>query len=101
MTLNSQNTYADAIAAYQDNACYEELADVTRCRAFISACRFLLSFPASASAGDGQSITIDLARVQAELTQARVWLTDNNPAAGNTGSRTFSFRDFRGPGGGW
>ena len=100
MALSSQNTYADAIAAYQDNASYEELVDVAKCRAFISACRFLLSFPNNVNAGDGQSFTVDLARVQVELGQARIWATDHSRRSGS-GSRTFDFRDFRGPGGGW
>ncbi|HEY1600459.1 MAG TPA: hypothetical protein VGG64_12705 [Pirellulales bacterium] len=100
MALDSSSTYDDAIAAYQDNASYEELEDVAKCRAFISACRFLMSFPNNVNAGDGQSFTVDVSRVQAQLEQARIWAADHSRRSG-TGSRTFDLRNFRGPGGGW
>jgi hypothetical protein len=43
MALSSTSTTADVLAAYADNADYEEANDLTKARAFVSACRLLLS----------------------------------------------------------
>jgi hypothetical protein len=43
MALSSTSTTADVLAAYADNADFEETNDVAKARAFISACRLLLS----------------------------------------------------------
>lgn len=96
-TLSSSSTYSDAVDAYLDNASYEEDASVTKAKAFVTACRFLIRFPARTQVGGrgaGHEMEFDLKTLREEITAAQDWIAVNDePAAGRT---TFGdFSDFR------
>ena len=48
-TLNGSSTLAQVQAAYDDNASYAEDSSVSKCRAFLTACRILLRQTRSSS----------------------------------------------------
>lgn len=95
-TLSSNSTDAEVLAAYDDNASYEEDASRAKALAFITACRILRRrVPLSAGRG-GQSFTFE--SLSEEIESAQSWL-DSNPSTTGAGSgrvRYFGLEDFRG-----
>lgn len=86
-TLTSASTLAQAKASYLDNASYAEDSSVAKCKAFITACRFLLlMMPKRASHGGrtGEEIEIAPDVIQAEKEAAEAWLA-GQPADDGTG----------------
>lgn len=86
-TLTSTSTIAQAKAAYFDNASYAEDESVAKCKAFITACRFLLlMMPKRASHGGrtGEEWEIDPGVIQAEKLAAESWLS-GQPTSDGTG----------------
>ncbi|MFQ5505316.1 MAG: hypothetical protein ACE5F1_11015 [Planctomycetota bacterium] len=86
---------ADINAEYDDNASYEEDGSVAKCRAFITALRFLIRrtpklVNAGASTGEVQK---DLGQYRHELRDAQRWLSIH----GGTGSsvKYLDFQDYR------
>jgi len=80
-TLSSASTDAQVLAAYDDNASYEEDASSTKAAAFVTACRFLLRRMAKKS-GDGTletELSPDL--IREELCAAQAWLSANGGAS--------------------
>lgn len=73
-------TFSEAQAAYVQASDYDVVHDVAQARRFIVAARALLGFAASA-ARDGTSLGFDLARVEQQLQDARVWLAANEQAS--------------------
>lgn len=93
-SLTSTSTLAQVNAAYDDNASYAEDGSVTKCRAFITACRFLLRrIPARISHGNRHSIDNDLAVIQRELSLAQQWLAANQDAGMVTFADLGNFRE--------
>lgn len=82
-TLSSASTRAQVLAAYADNASYEEDASIAKCKAFITACRFLLSpqhlvKQAGKGGGGGEMVETDQVLIRDEMTTARAWLRAND-----------------------
>jgi len=99
-TLSSASTIAEVQAAYDDNASYEEDASTAKCRAFVTACRFLLRrIPKRAvhgGRGGGEEIETDPTQIAAELAKAQRWLAAHaGPSAGGAGAIYGDFRDMR------
>jgi hypothetical protein len=90
MALTSASTYAEILAAYKDNASYEEDVSQAKAKAFITACRFLALDPMSAGRGP-QSISRESYLQQEQ--QARDWLAAN-PGTTGAGSMRTRFADL-------
>jgi hypothetical protein len=84
-TLTSASTDAQVWAAYDDAASYEEDGDAAKCKAFITACRFVLRRRPQTFGRGEQSGTFEA--VASELESARQWLAAN-PSSTGAGSRT-------------
>jgi hypothetical protein len=99
MTLTAASTRAEVIAAYEDNASYEEDGSVTKAKAFVTACRILLRRePKRYRRGrDGDEVEIDPQIVASELEYARKWASANDTSTTTSGPRVkhFSAADFR------
>jgi len=95
-TLSSNSTDAQVLAAYDDNASYEEDNSRAKADAFITACRILRrQLPLSGGRGP-QSVTRE--SLDAEISAAKAWL-DAHPATTGSGSgrvRYMSMENFRG-----
>ena len=95
-TLSSNSTDAQVLAAYDDNASYEEDGSRTKALAFVTACRILRRrLPLSAARGP-QSVTRE--SLDAEIVAAQQWL-DAHPATTDSGSgrvRYVSMENYRG-----
>lgn len=86
MALTSANTTAEVLAAYADNASYEENDSLAQGKAFVSACRTLLSpqhsFKRSATGGGkGSEIELSQDLLMQQLDQARRWVAAKQEAA--------------------
>ena len=93
--------YTDLLTAYDENADYDTQADgpsagaVTKCRAFIAACRGLLPRLGEMRKGEG-SVKLDANVIKAQLDAALAWLSMANASASSGGSVTFaSFENGR------
>lgn len=81
MPLDSTSTLAEVKAAYADNAAYDELGSVPKAKAFVTACRLLIFLLPTAAGQGGETITLDKAGLLAEMSQAKAWLSLNDPAS--------------------
>lgn len=96
-TLSSASTLDQIKASYLDNGSYLEDSDVTKCKAFITACRLLLlKLPQSARKGDSE-LTLSISSIQSELKFAKQWLATANAAAAGGGIRYADFSNLRYP----
>lgn len=99
MSLTSASTDAAVRASFDDNASYEEDGSVSKCKAFITACRILIRREPSNVQKDGEAVSLNDLREM--LTEAKAWLAGQNPtdpdAVGAKGavSRFADLRDFR------
>jgi hypothetical protein len=95
-TLSSRSTDAEILAAYDDNASYQEDNNRGKADAFITACRILRNrLPLSAGRG---SQTFTRESLQAQMEAAQRW-KDVHPATTSAGSgrvRYVSTENFRG-----
>lgn len=85
-SLSSASTRAEVLAAYADNASYEEDASVSKCKAFITACRLLLSpkylvSRAQHGGNAGELVEVQQDLIRDEMTQARKWLAANDTSS--------------------
>jgi hypothetical protein len=99
-TLNANSTRAQVLAAYADNASYEEDGSVAKCRAFVTAVRLLLSpkhlvSRAAHGGRSGEEVEIDLAILQQELQHAREWLAAAGAAEDGSSIIHADFSGFR------
>lgn len=95
--LSSSSSRDEVIAAYVDNASFEEDASLAKARAFITACRILLvKLPrrAESGAGGGTAIELSPALVRDELARARAWLAANGGARGPGGTVAPTVKHF-------
>jgi hypothetical protein len=90
MPLTSASTYAEILAAFKDNASYEEDGSRTKALAFMTACKFLALDPMSAGRGP-QSMSRE--SYQQLEQQARDWLA-GNPGTSGAGSMRTRFGDL-------
>lgn len=98
-TLTSASTLAQVRAAYMDGASYAEDASPSKCKAFITACRFLLlMMPKRASHGgrQGEEIEIDPSVIQEEKEAAENWLSGNDPTGSGSAGGGIVHVDFNG-----
>src|SRR5436190_9682618 len=80
MALTSANTTAEVLAAYANNASYEENDSLAEGKAFVSACRMLLSpqhsFKRSATGGSkGSEIELSQDLLMQQMDEARRWIS--------------------------
>lgn len=79
-TLNSQSTIEEIIAAYRDNASYEEDGSVAKARAFATAVRFLLGMPKrerKGGQGAGAEAEYDTEVLERQLNDALEYVSTN------------------------
>jgi hypothetical protein len=94
-------TYAEVIAAYDENADYDLDGSAAKCQAFIVACRRLLS-PAlttkrSVHGGrGGEEIELDLMLIKSQLEAAQQWLAANPPTSAGGAGGNVTHVDFTG-----
>lgn len=100
MPLDSTSTLDEIEAAYADNASYQETGDVTKAKAFVTACRLLLlKLPKLISQG-GNQIALSPDLIRKEMTQAQLFVSANggSSSGGGTGAsqavRHGSFENF-------
>jgi hypothetical protein len=99
VSLSSSSTTTQVLAAYADNASYEEDDDLTKARAFAAACRLLLSpqhsVKRSVSGGrSGSEVELDPGVIERRLDDARRWIA-NKLAAASGGVIHADFTNFR------
>ena len=95
-TLSSNSTDAQVLAAYDDNASYEEDNSRAKADSFITACRILRNrLPLSAGRGP-QTFTRE--SLQAEIEAAQRWKDAHPATTGSGGARVryLSMENFRG-----
>jgi len=80
--LTSTSTRDEIIAAYRNNASYEEANDSVKAAAFITACRFmLLQLPTSSISPGGARTDYNMTLIRQEMEQARAWLRFSGTAS--------------------
>lgn len=96
-TLDSSSSREQMLAAYYDNASYEEDASASKAAAFITACRFLLRQDPKRSRKGESEVELDPAVIRQELLDARFWLSAHDTSAAANRSRVMhpSFDNFR------
>ena len=101
MALSSLSSREDVLAAYADNAAYEENESLAQAKAFVTACRLLLSPRFSVKrarhggGSGGEEVELDLTVIQQQLADARHYVATT--AAAESGSSVIhpDFTDFR------
>lgn len=94
-TLSSSSTIDEIVAAYMDNASYDEDGSVAKARTFITACRLLLvKRPQRYRGLDGTEIELDLELIERQLAEARTWLS-THPDVATSSVKHFSLEDLR------
>lgn len=73
------------LQAYHDNADYEEMAEVAKAKAFVTACRRLLTTLPAESGTRESNVRIDTKLVAEQLKAATDWVAAND--AGGTSGR--------------
>lgn len=100
MSLSSTSTKAEVNAAYEDNCGYDVEGDVTKARAFVVACRFLIRRMAEEVQHGDEVVKDRYEKIQAELGKAESWIGANDATAktrtGCGSVRVFSVENFRG-----
>lgn len=98
-TLSSTSTLAEVLAAYDDNASYEEDGSAAKAKAFVTACRLLLMKIPKRSEWQGVAVTeYDPEQIRQAMEAARVYALANAAPADGGGSYDVihvEFGDFR------
>lgn len=94
-TLTSTSTDAQVEAAYDDNASYAEDLSESKCRAFVTACRFLIRRLADSMARGANSLHYDRGMIQKELERAQEWLLVHTTTSGDIPGPRVTRSDFR------
>ena len=76
-TLTSASTLTQIKAAYMDNASYSEDNSLTKGKAFVTACRFLLLKLPTRASHAGEEIQLDPRMIQDEMKIALRWIGSN------------------------
>lgn len=84
-SLSGSSTLAQVRAAYDDNASYEEDNSVSKCKAFITACRILLHRRPTQGQFEDGLVQFDQRLIQRELEDARAWLRSSETHSKPTG----------------
>lgn len=92
--FDSTSSLADLRAGYADNASYEQLADITKAKVFVTVCRILLlRLNTRAQHGSNEEFEFDVVLIRDEMRNATAWLAANDTSAAVV--KFNSFRDFR------
>ena len=94
-TLTSSSTLADVQAAYDDNASYLEDNSVTKARAFVTACIFLMRRKAERSRHGPAEHEFDIESLRLQLKEARRWLGMNDTARTGPASTLVDLGGYR------
>lgn len=95
-TLTSASTVDDARECYADNLSYETDGSVTKARAFIEACKYLLlTLPKSIGVTGGTNAAMSPELIQRQLEYAQRWVALNNTSSNGGSVRHLSFRNLR------
>jgi hypothetical protein len=95
-TLTSASTFTEVQAAYFTNATYLEDASVTKAKAFITACMFLLEMKPRSLSHDGASIDFDFKLIENLMNAAKDYVSINQTIDGCPSRVTVkSFKNFR------
>lgn len=92
-TLTGISTYAQAVAEYRATCSYSEDGDVTKARRFVTACRFLLSFPKRTQKQNAGEVEFDPLAIAQQMNAAERWILAN--ASDNRHATYFDFQSFR------
>lgn len=97
MSLSSNSTLEEVLAAYRDNADYDLVGSIAKARQYIIACRMLLvMLTGDSTFSESRTVnTVNVTQVRQELARAQDW---HAASGGNTsaGGVTFaSFENFR------
>lgn len=76
-TLTSSSTLADIKASYLNNASYSEDNSLSKAKAFVTACRFLLLKLPNRASHAGEEIQLDPRMIQDEMKIAIRWISSN------------------------
>lgn len=76
-TLSSTSTDTEVFAAYDDNASYEEDADLDKAKAFVTACRVILRRLPMEFLLKGVTRKYSAPALRAEIADAKTWITEN------------------------
>jgi hypothetical protein len=95
-TLSSASDLDTVIAAYADNASYQEDSSPAKARGFITACRILLvMLPKRSMHGRGGQVEFDLPTLKGEMQAAQRWLAASPTVTPDVLHPSFgNFRDF-------
>lgn len=93
-SINSSSTLAQVQAAYDDNASYAEDNDVSKARAFLTACRILMRrTPRESGTREGHmTLSVDLLKDQ--ITDVQGWLAANDPSLTGPVVTNVNFQNF-------
>lgn len=94
-TLSSSSTDQQVWDCFDDNASYDVDSSVSKCQAFIEACRILMRRRPVRTFAGGQSADFDGQAIQKMLDEARAWLATNNTSANGGSVRHLSFSYLR------
>jgi len=94
-TLSSTSTLANVQDAYDDNASYLEDNSVTKARAFVTACLFLLRMQAKRSKHGPAEEELDTEGTREQLKHARIWLATHDTARRGPNATSLSLEDYR------
>jgi hypothetical protein len=102
MPLDASSTRREVLDAYHNNAAYEENESLAQARAFVSACRHLLSprhnVKRSVHGGRAEEVELDLTLIERQMLAAQHWAAGYH--AFDSGSSVvhadFSIDDMRG-----
>jgi hypothetical protein len=97
-TLTSSSTYAQVLAEYDDNASWEEDASLSKAKAFLTACRFLLRYAKVQSRtgrGTGASQEMDYDTIRSEMNEARAFVADQEASASSSTNPSVTHADWQ------
>lgn len=95
-SLSSSSTLTAIVAAYIDNASYDEDGSTAKARTFITACRILLVRRAKRVVHAGEEVELDLGQIDTQLSAAKRWLAANRGSDdGGGGIKHADFADYR------
>lgn len=81
-TLSSASSLTAITNAVMDNMSFEEDGSLAKARAFVTAANLWLLKNAGSSSRDGNSLTLNVAQIQAMVEQARAYVAQSAAAGG-------------------
>lgn len=98
MSLTAASTRDDALAEYRANLAYESDATGTSARAFVAACRYLLTLPVRTRGAGASEVQYDPTALRQQLNRAEQFLqgtvSTNPTTAPPSVPRQFSMERF-------